>query len=52
MPQTVTPYLLYEDVAGALEWLSGAFGFQETLRFTAEDGTVSHAEMQVGEARS
>ena len=22
MPQTVTPYLLYEDAAGALEWLT------------------------------
>jgi PhnB protein len=49
VPQTVTPYLLYEDVAGALEWLSRAFGFQETLRFTADDGTVNHAEMKVGD---
>ena len=46
--QVVTPYVLYRDVAGALEWLSSAFGFRETLRFTEDDGRVSHAEMEVG----
>ena len=46
----VTPYLLYEDVAAALEWLSAAFGFQERLRFEDDEGTVSHAEMTVGPA--
>jgi PhnB protein len=43
----ITPYLLYEDVAGALEWLATAFGFQERLRFADDDGTVTHAEMTV-----
>jgi uncharacterized glyoxalase superfamily protein PhnB len=42
----VTPYLLYEDVPAALDWLTGAFGFRERLRFTSEDGTVNHAEME------
>jgi PhnB protein len=45
---TVTPYLLYEDVAAALDWLATAFGFKERLRVTAEDGTVNHAEVTVG----
>jgi uncharacterized glyoxalase superfamily protein PhnB len=45
--QTVTPYLLYEDAAGALDWLSRVFGFRETTRFEAS-GSVSHAEMAVG----
>ncbi|MDQ3821839.1 MAG: VOC family protein [Actinomycetota bacterium] len=49
MSQTVTPYLLYEDVAGALDWLSKAFGFRETLRFTGDAGYVNHAEMDVGD---
>src|SRR5829696_4301725 len=44
----ITPYLLYEDVAAALEWLSRAFGFKETLRFTDSSGRVSHAEMDPG----
>lgn len=45
----ITPYLLYEDVAAALEWLGTAFGFTETLRFTDQDGRVSHAEMDAGD---
>jgi PhnB protein len=44
----ITPHLLYEDVPAALEWLSRAFGFRERLRFTADDGTVNHAEMELG----
>jgi uncharacterized glyoxalase superfamily protein PhnB len=45
--QRITPYLLYEDCAGALEWLSKAFGFEETLRYE-DNGNVTHAEMRVG----
>ncbi len=41
----IAPYLLYEDVAGALDWLADAFGFRERLRFAGPDGSVSHAEM-------
>jgi PhnB protein len=44
----ITPYLLYEDVAAALDWLSRAFGFKETLRFTESSGRISHAEMDAG----
>lgn len=47
--QTVTPYLLYEDVAAAIEWLGRAFGFEERLRFADESGTVTHAELTLGE---
>lgn len=42
--QRITPYLLYEDVAGALDWLAKAFGFSERLRYTDEHGNVTHAE--------
>lgn len=48
--QTVTPYLLYEDVESALDFLDRAFGFHETLRFTGDAGYVNHAEMEVGGA--
>jgi PhnB protein len=47
--QTVTPYLLYADVDAALAFLSDAFGFEETVRYTGAEGYVSHAEMQVGD---
>jgi uncharacterized glyoxalase superfamily protein PhnB len=48
--QTITPYLLYEDVAAALAWLNRAFGFEETLRFTDPGGNVSHAEAWLGDS--
>jgi uncharacterized glyoxalase superfamily protein PhnB len=47
MTQTITPYLLYEDAAAALEFLSRAFGFEETLRSTSSEGRVQHAEMRL-----
>lgn len=49
--QTVTPYLLYENVESALEFLAGAFGFEETLRFTGSAGYINHAEMRLREGR-
>jgi uncharacterized glyoxalase superfamily protein PhnB len=41
----VTPYLLYENPAAALEWLAGAFGFRERFRHEFE-GLINHAEME------
>ncbi|HEV2060864.1 MAG TPA: VOC family protein [Solirubrobacteraceae bacterium] len=46
---TITPYLLYEDVDAALEFLARAFGFEEVLRYTGPQGYVSHAEMRLGD---
>jgi len=43
----ITPYLLYEDVEAALEWLGRAFGFRERLRIPGPDGRVTHAEMEL-----
>jgi PhnB protein len=48
MPR-ISPYLLYKDVAAALDWLSEAFGFEERMRFTGDDGNVSHAEMELAD---
>jgi len=44
----VTPYLLYKDCDAMLGWLADAFGFEEVLRYTGEQGYVNHAEMKVG----
>ena len=49
MTQTIAPYLLYEDVAGALEFLERAFGFREHVRLTGPEGYVNHAEARLGE---
>jgi PhnB protein len=46
---TIAPYLLYEDVEGALDFLSSSFGFEEVLRYTGAEGYVSHAEMRRGD---
>jgi PhnB protein len=46
MPR-ITAYLLYEDVAAALDWLSRAFGLRERMRIKGPDGRVSHAEMEL-----
>ena len=47
--QAIVPYLLYEDVDAALDFLSRAFGFREHLRFTGSEGYVNHAEMRLGD---
>ncbi|MGH3139297.1 MAG: VOC family protein, partial [Gaiellales bacterium] len=47
--QTVVPYLLYEDAAAALDFLSRAFGFEEIARMTSPSGRVDHAEVRLGD---
>ena len=47
MEQRVTPYLLYEDGAAAIEFLTRAFGFREERRMTGAAGGM-HAELEVG----
>jgi uncharacterized glyoxalase superfamily protein PhnB len=45
----ITPYLFYEDVSAALEFLSKAFGFR---RFgpigKTPEGRINHASMRLG----
>ena len=43
MEQRVFPYLLYEDGAAAIEFLTRAFGFREEMR-TSDEGM--HAELE------
>lgn len=44
----ITPYLFYENVAGAIEWLTTAFGLRERYRLTAPNGAIAHAELELG----
>ncbi|HLG07311.1 MAG TPA: VOC family protein [Gaiellaceae bacterium] len=50
MAQRIVPMIAYEDAAAAIDWLTEAFGFRERegQRYTAEDGTVGHAELELG----
>jgi PhnB protein len=41
--------LAYHDAAAALEWLGKAFGFRERARIAMPDGSIGHAEMEVGD---
>jgi uncharacterized glyoxalase superfamily protein PhnB len=52
MPNTtnsVTPYLHYADLEGAMQWLTKAFGFRELMRLSGPDNKPRHAEMALGE---
>src|SRR5580692_6628309 len=40
----IIPYIFYRDVSAALEWLTRAFGFAETMR-TATPKGGTHGEM-------
>ena len=46
---SVVPVLVYENVARAVEWLCGAFGFAERLRYSTKDGRVTHAQLSIAE---
>ena len=45
----ITPYLLYENVSGAIDWLTSAFGFVERMRVPGPDGKPAHAEMRLAD---
>ena len=51
MAQTIVPFIAYEDAAAAIDWLTRAFGFRENAaaRMTGDDGTIGHAELDVGD---
>ena len=45
----ITPYLYYEDVDGALKFLSRAFGFRKYgVQMRRPDRTIYHAAMKLG----
>jgi PhnB protein len=44
----ISPYLLYEDGAAAIDFLTRAFGFEEVMRME-DGGVVNHAELRLGE---
>jgi PhnB protein len=44
----IAPYLLYEDGAAAIEFLTNAFGFEESVRME-DAGVVNHAELRLGD---
>lgn len=47
---TLMPLLRYRDVAGAIEWLGEAFGFERGSSVTADRGTILYAQLTLGNA--
>lgn len=45
---TVTPYLLIQGAAEAMEFYGKAFGATEILRLTSPDGRIAHGEIRIG----
>src|SRR5215210_7716009 len=45
---TVTPHLIMNDAASALEWYKKALGAEEKSRSAGPDGKIMHAEMRIG----
>lgn len=47
---SITAYLYYHDVAGALKFLAGAFGFRKYgVQMKGPGGKINHASMQLGD---
>jgi PhnB protein len=49
--QPVTPYLCCKDAARALAFYANAFGARELVRYTAKEGPIGHAEIEVAGGR-
>jgi PhnB protein len=45
---TVTPHMIMNDAAKAIEWYKQAFGATEVARAPGPDGKIMHAEIRIG----
>jgi PhnB protein len=48
---TVTPHLVFENAAKAIDWYKKALGAEEKARALGPDGKIIHAELQIGNSR-
>jgi len=48
---TLTPYINIKGSVEAIEFYKKAFGAKENGRITMKDGTIAHAEIQIGDSR-
>ena len=47
---TVTPYLIVNGAAKAIEFYAAAFGATELFRLPSPDGKLGHAEIKIGDS--
>lgn len=45
---TVTPHLVFDNAAQAIDWYKKGLGAEEKLRSIGPDGKIMHAELQIG----
>ena len=48
---TLTPYLICDGAAAALDFYKRAFGAEEVFRMEGTGGKVGHAEMRIGDSK-
>ncbi len=44
--QTFYPTMRYADARAAIAWLVATFGFEEDVCYSADDGSVAHAQLR------
>lgn len=47
---TVTPALVLDDAAAAIDWYKRALGAEEVARAVGPDGKIMHAEVRIGDS--
>jgi PhnB protein len=47
---TLTPYLAVEDATAAIDFYGRALGAKERLRMDGPNGTIAHAELEIGDS--
>src|SRR5215208_143059 len=47
----VTPQLMLENAAQAIDWYKKALGAEEVSRATGPDGKILHADLKIGNSR-
>ena len=45
---TITPYLIVDGAADAIDWYRDVFGAVEVTRMTGGAGRIAHAELRIG----
>lgn len=48
---TVTPHLIFDNSAEAIDWYKKGLGAEEKTRAVGPDGKIMHAELQIGNSR-
>jgi PhnB protein len=48
---TITPHLVFDQAAEAIDFYKRAFGAEEKSRAVGPDGKIMHAELQIGDSR-